>query len=164
MSRGSWASRRASARGATGGAARPAGVARLAARLALAAALAAAGAWVAPPGVAAMGLRSGSGPAQPAPGQDDHVPGEVLVQFQEGVTPAARDALLRRLGMRVKRSMGGQNSYVVSILDGSSVAEAIAKLMAQPEVRHAEPNRIIRLQPRPGAQGAPATPHPQTDP
>jgi len=98
-------------------------------------------------GAAAMGVRSEPGGAGGAPAETDIVPGEVLVQFRDDVRPDARDALLSRLGLRVKASLGGQNAYVVSILDGSSVAAAIARLRAEPEVVSAEPNRIIRLQP-----------------
>lgn len=81
------------------------------------------------------------------------------MQFQPGVAPPARDALLQRLGLRLKRSLGGQNAYLVTIVDGSSVAEAIAKLKAQPEVQHAEPNRIVRLHPPHPAQAEGPAPH-----
>lgn len=136
----------------------PAGVAwpHTAPAIAVLAVLLTLGSGTLPRWAGAMGVRSGSGPAGQPPAQADHVPGEVIVQFQDGVSPAARDALLERLGMRVKRSLGGQNAYVVTIVDGSSVAEAIARLKAQPEVRRAEPNRIARLhpvRPPPGAPG-----------
>lgn len=128
---------------------------RVALYVALATALLGLGGWLFAPAARAMGDRGDSGPGGPGPAQNDFMPGEVIVQFQDGVTPAARDALLRRLGMRVKRSLGGQNAYLVTILDGSSVPEALARLRAQPEVRHAEPNRIVRLHPPRAPQGTP---------
>jgi len=116
---------------------------------------------------AAMGARSGSAPAdasnpeQGAPGADAparFVPGEVLVRFRADVNEAQRDTVLARLEMRVTRSLGGQNAYVVALPAGMSVPDAMERLRALPEVEAAEPNRITPREPMPGARPAPYRP------
>lgn len=105
---------------------------------------------VAPQPPAAMGVRTADAPgnaAQEAP----YVPDEVLVTFREGLSGEARTALLAGLGLRVKRPAGAGGTYLLTITDGSTVPEAVARLQARPEVASAEPNRLTTLHPLPGS-------------
>ena len=114
-------------------------------------------ALLAPTGWAqAMGVRSGSAPGNGSSTEErgEYVPGEVIVKFRTGVPQARIEALLGELKLEVRKSLGMGGTYLLRITDGSAVPDTIERLGALEEVEYAEPNRITRLEPRPGAPGA----------
>jgi serine protease len=77
----------------------------------------------------------------------DHVPGEVLIKFRPGVTPAARTRALAGLRSRPSNADLAWSGPVARLRDpGEPDAERLAaQLRAQPEVEFAQPNYIRRL-------------------
>jgi serine protease len=77
----------------------------------------------------------------------DHVPGEVLVKFRDGVTPFGQQRALSALrsqppvsGLRWRGSVA-----VVTDLAEPDATVLAAELSAQPEVEYAEPNYLYRV-------------------
>ena len=73
-------------------------------------------------------------------------PGEVIVQFKESVA-GDRGRVERALKEgRVESARAGfvSGRYLASLIPGDSVAEAVSRLRAIPEVDFAEPNGIVR--------------------
>jgi hypothetical protein len=103
-----------------------------------------------------MGVRSGSAPGEGSSTEErgEYVPGEVIVKFRTGVSQARIETLLGELKLDVRKSLGLEGTYLLRITDGSAVPDTIERLGALEEVEYAEPNRITRLEPRPGAPGA----------
>jgi hypothetical protein len=99
--------------------------------------------------LAAGCVHSENSPSDPAP----YVPGEVMVKFKDGTSPEAVTAVLAAEGASVKRLLGGSLTYVVAVPPGRSVEAAVARFRAHAEVADAEPNRIIRIEPRPSRGG-----------
>ncbi len=95
------------------------------------------------PRAQAMGVRS---PAPP-PAQADFVPDEVIVRFRPQVSAAALAALLRELGLVIRKPLGPERAYLLGITDGSAVPAMVERLQARAEVESAAPNRISRLNP-----------------
>ena len=85
--------------------------------------------------------------AQPAP---EAVPGELLVQFDRGLTSTgARQAIARGLaGATVGGLLARANGPLALVrlpADALTVEEAIARLRSQPNVVYAEPNYVARI-------------------
>jgi subtilisin family serine protease len=75
----------------------------------------------------------------------EHVPGQLIVKFRDGTTAAQQDTLRRGMGAQkasvVRR--GGQGRGEIALLDlpaGSSLADAVRVMSANPAVEYAEPN------------------------
>ncbi len=79
-----------------------------------------------------------------------YAPDQLIVQFKPGVTEAAKQAVLDRLGAHVardlrraaQRSDGGGDLHLVSLPNGAGVATAFRTLQANAAVDFAEPNWI----------------------
>ncbi|HVM12368.1 MAG TPA: S8 family peptidase, partial [Actinomycetota bacterium] len=97
-----------------------------------------------------LSLVAGMGTALPAgaaPGLPEHVPGEVLVRFEPGVSSAERAALRARVAAREATPLDGLPKVeLLRLPPGRSVADAVAALEARPEVRYAQPNFVYRLE------------------
>ncbi|MBU1671359.1 MAG: S8 family serine peptidase [Actinobacteria bacterium] len=72
----------------------------------------------------------------------DHVPGEVIVKFKPAVAASTEDAVLATERLTVKHENERLGFKVVDLPGGTSVAEAVADLSADPRVEYAEPNYI----------------------
>jgi subtilisin family serine protease len=70
------------------------------------------------------------------------VPGELTVQFREGVGREAAERVLAELGSRVIRDMRTPGYHVVAVPEGMSAFAAIRALAGRPEVRFAEPSEV----------------------
>ena len=79
----------------------------------------------------------------PALGSAPHVPGELIVKYRGGTTPAERDQLRRRAGVRYA-GMVGESSQLVAVGGTRSPREAAAELESDPRVAYARPNYIAR--------------------
>lgn len=72
-----------------------------------------------------------------------HAPGELIVRFEDGVTPEEATAAIEEMGASVIRTMGAPGTYLVSIGRDASVTEAAEEFSIRPEVLYAEPNYVI---------------------
>ena len=97
--------------------------------------------------VAGAGTTSGKGTAGPierrAPADADFVPGELVVQFREGVSAVARSDALG--SARVTRRLGAPGPAIVRLPQGASVQAAAAALDSDPRVLFSEPNYLYQL-------------------
>jgi serine protease len=72
-----------------------------------------------------------------------HVPGELIVKYKGGTTPAGREQLRQRAGVRYA-AMVGESSQLVSVTNARSTRAASAALESDPRVAYARPNYIAR--------------------
>jgi serine protease len=77
-----------------------------------------------------------------APGP--HVPGELIVKYRVGTTPAGREQLRRRAGVRYAR-MVGDSSQLVAVTGDRPTREASARLESDPEVAYVRPNYLAHM-------------------
>ena len=68
------------------------------------------------------------------------VPGQVLVRFREGTDPRAIERIQGEAGVRMLKAVSGNSLYLMKIVDGSSVEDAVRRLKIYPEILYAEPN------------------------
>jgi subtilisin family serine protease len=76
-------------------------------------------------------------------GRSSYREGELLVQFRPGVPEAARDGMHQRLKGKTLRRMQGDVHHI-ALPPQVAVEEAVAIYRADPLVRHAEPNYLVR--------------------
>lgn len=74
-----------------------------------------------------------------------YLPGEVLVRFQEELTPEEKTALLKKWGLEIKEKVLLTDIYRLKLPAGMTVREAVEKLKQQEEVKQAQPNYIFRI-------------------
>jgi serine protease len=86
-----------------------------------------------------LGLLAPSAPASGA----EHMPGELIVKYREGTTPAGRDQLRRRAGVRNAGMVSG-SSQLVKTTGARSAHEAAVALRSNPEIAYARPNYVAR--------------------
>jgi subtilisin family serine protease len=94
-----------------------------------------------------LALPGWAGAATPKKAVDrpkDAVPGELLVQFEGGVSEEARANARASGNVSLKRRTRIRGLQLVKTKGNESVSEAIARLEADPRVRFAEPNSIVR--------------------
>jgi hypothetical protein len=95
-------------------------------------------------------MRTAPPSAQPSPGvvspARQHVPGEVIVQFRAGATHERIHEIIIATGSKIKNDLGAL-TYLVSFSNERPMDELIASLRVYPEVLHAEPNWITRVEP-----------------
>jgi len=99
-------------------------------------------------------------PPGAAPAADDAgiVPGVVLVRFRPDVDAQRAQALVQPLGLTIERRLPMGSTYLLRIVDGSSVPEALARLRALPEVQAADPDYRTPRSPVPAPPAGPVTP------
>lgn len=68
------------------------------------------------------------------------VPNQVLVRFREGTDQGEIQRIQGEAGVRILKAVSGKNLFLMKIMDGSSVADAIRRLKTYPEILYAEPN------------------------
>jgi len=68
------------------------------------------------------------------------VPNQVLVRFREGTDPSEIQRIQGEAGILILKAVSGKNLFLMKIMDGSSVEDAIRRLKAYPEILYAEPN------------------------
>jgi serine protease len=83
---------------------------------------------------------SAAGPPSPSAA---YVPGELLVQYEQGTTRGERERLRRRAHVSFDGMVSG-SSQRVKVGGGSGALEAAARLEADPRVRYARPNFVAR--------------------
>jgi serine protease len=76
-------------------------------------------------------------------GSSSFVAGELIVKYKGGTSPAGREQLRRRAGVRYA-SMVGDSSQLVTVGDGRSAGEAAAELGSDPRVAYVRPNYRAR--------------------
>ena len=70
---------------------------------------------------------------------------QILVKFREGTDAATIERIGRETGLRLLKVVSAPNLVLMSIVDGSSVDDARARLKAYPEVLYSEPNTTRSL-------------------
>ena len=75
----------------------------------------------------------------------ERVPNQVLVHFREGTDPSEIERIQGEAGVRILKAVSGKNLFLMKIMDGSSVEDAIRRLKAYPEVLYSEPNTTRSL-------------------
>jgi hypothetical protein len=73
---------------------------------------------------------------------ENYVAGEILVKFRNGTSGQIKTAIKKEVHLETIRLFSKPNLYLMRILDGSSVENAIERLGKFKEVEHAEPNYI----------------------
>jgi hypothetical protein len=68
------------------------------------------------------------------------VPNQVLVRFREGIDQGEIQRIQRETGVQILKAVSNNNLFLMKIMDGSSVEDAIRRLKAYPEILYAEPN------------------------
>ncbi len=89
-------------------------------------------------------LRTGSERSEGAGLSAPHVPGEALVGFRRGLDRVTTQAIVARLGGRVKVHIPAINVSLIELPE-MDLALALNQLNAQPEVEFAEPNYLLEL-------------------
>jgi thermitase len=77
-----------------------------------------------------------------------HIPGQILVKFNEGVSQEEVQALHDRLGSTIIKHYKKLNINLVRIKRGLTIEEAIKLYQEDPNVVYAEPNYTRRMQPK----------------
>ena len=68
------------------------------------------------------------------------VPNQVLVRFREGIDQSEIQRIQRETGVQILKAVSNNNLFLMKIMDGSSVEDAIRRLKAYSEILYAEPN------------------------
>jgi hypothetical protein len=68
------------------------------------------------------------------------VPNQVLVRFREGTDQGEIQRIQRETGVQILKAVSNNNLFLMKIMNGSSVEDAIRRLKAYPEILYAEPN------------------------
>ena len=68
------------------------------------------------------------------------VPNQVLVRFREGTDQSEIQRIQGAAGVRILKALSGETLFLMKIVDGSSVEDALRRLNAYPEILYAEPN------------------------
>lgn len=77
-----------------------------------------------------------------APAPSSYIPGEVIVRFEPGTSPARRADVRDEVGAQAIEGLGLGGLQLARVTDGDSVAEAVDELEANPVVRYAQPNFV----------------------
>ena len=79
----------------------------------------------------------------------DHIPGEVIVKFRDGMNPVRRQRALTALRSRPSVNDLEWHRDVALLVDqtGQDARAIASELNAQPEVEYAEPNYLVRVKP-----------------
>ena len=73
----------------------------------------------------------------------EHVPGELVVRYEDETSRAERRAVQRRAGIGHERTLPG-GARTVKVRDGQTVAQALAAVRADPAVEYAALNYVAR--------------------
>jgi hypothetical protein len=65
---------------------------------------------------------------------------QLLVKFREGTDASTIERIGREAGLKVLKAVSPPGLCLMSIVDGSSVDDAMTRLKAYPEVLYSEPN------------------------
>jgi hypothetical protein len=68
------------------------------------------------------------------------VPNQILVRFREGTDRSEIEHIQVEAGVRILKAVSGNTLFLMKIMDGSSVEDAIRRLKGYPEILYAEPN------------------------
>ena len=79
------------------------------------------------------------------PPQPDYIPGRVLVQFLEGITPEKALLIIEGEGCRVEKVLKRTGLHLVKLPDGMDVPEALERFQAYSEVLYVEPDYRVEL-------------------
>lgn len=88
-----------------------------------------------------------------------HVPGEAIVQFRTDTSKARIHEIVAAAGAMIVRDLGAPSTYLVRITSERPIDELLARLRGYSEVLHAEPNRVMQIEPPrpiPGAKPVPS--------
>lgn len=81
---------------------------------------------------------------RPTPPAAQHVAGQLLVAFQDASASARRAGLFAKYGLTEIEKVGSSELYLVKLPAGADLADTQKRLTAEPGVRYAEPNAIMR--------------------
>jgi subtilisin family serine protease len=73
-----------------------------------------------------------------------YAPGQVVVRYKPGTGPSDRNQALADVDATSSDTLPIPDAHVADLKPGESVADAVAKLNANPDVRYAEPNYIYK--------------------
>lgn len=98
-------------------------------------------------------------------GPDTSAARQLLVRFEDGVTPAEIDTINQRLGVKVVNRMMDGKLLLVEVPYVGTIAQIIDAYAATNGVRYAEPDQPVSIpMPQPGADdGAPHIKLPKVD-
>ena len=68
------------------------------------------------------------------------VPNQILVRFREGTDHSEIERIQGEARVLILKAVSGNNLFLMKVMDGSSVEDAIRRLKAYPEILYAEPN------------------------
>lgn len=86
-------------------------------------------------------------------GSGKAIPGEILVKFEEGVSPEQIETITRRLGATVVDTMLDGRLVLVTTPYENATSQIIDAYAATEGVEYAEPNREVSLYPPPDEDG-----------
>ncbi|HEX5501992.1 MAG TPA: S8 family serine peptidase [Thermomicrobiales bacterium] len=101
-------------------------------------------AGLAGPGGGALAAPPPGPPPAPPPPRGAAAPGQLIVGFRPGASPAERDAAVRRHGGRTLRQLAGIDARLVQLPPGRAIASDARAYAAEGAVRYAEPNFAVR--------------------
>lgn len=90
-----------------------------------------------------------------------HVPGEVIVQFRADTSSARIHDIVIHVDARVVKRLGSPFTYLVRSSSEHPVDELVVRLRDYSEVLHAEPNRVLQIEPPRTMPGFKSTPRGQ---
>ena len=64
----------------------------------------------------------------------------LVFHHSEGTEPSAIERIQGETGVRILKAVSGNTLFLMKIMDGSSIEDAIRRLKAYPEILYAEPN------------------------
>jgi hypothetical protein len=79
------------------------------------------------------------------PPQPDYIPGRVLVDFKEGVTPERAAVIIEGEGCTVERVLKRTGLHLVSLPGELAVPEALELFKAYSEILYVEPDYRVEL-------------------
>lgn len=81
---------------------------------------------------------------RPTPGKATHVAGQLLVAFENSAAAAKRAPIFAKYQVKEVEKVGASELYLVKLPDGAKLEDLRQKISAEPGVRYAEPNAVLR--------------------
>ena len=79
------------------------------------------------------------------PPEPAYVPGQVVIKFQNGVTPERAAEIIEGEGCRVEKVLKRTGLHLVKLPEGMDVPEALERFKIYPEVLYVEPDYRVEL-------------------
>ena len=75
------------------------------------------------------------------------IPGEILIRFYEGIEKERMEEIFRENHILSKKSLGRPGMYRIKFSGSHSLQEMLEIFRSYPEVKYAEPNQRIYMEP-----------------